>query len=194
MPATPAAAPALPRPDARTSCAGTADTAGPGRWVIDGASSSLQISVGVGFVATVRGRFTEVVGEMLIADPREASSIRVEVASASLTSGSSYWDEVLRAAGLVDTQACPTIGFASTGLRAAGDGWTVRGTLRTARGTSPIQLQLRCRSESAARVRLEATGTIPSQEATRLLSRPGVQRLLGRSMAVQLLVEAVPAD
>jgi polyisoprenoid-binding protein YceI len=194
MPATPPAARTLPRPDTRTAGDGAAAAAAPGRWVVDGASSTLQISVGVGFVATVRGRFTEVVGELVVAEPRAASSIRVEVASASLSSGSSHWDDVLRAAGLVDTQTCPTIGFTSTGLQAAGDGWTVHGTLRTARGTCPIRLQLHCRSESAARLRFEATGTIPSREATRLLSRPGVQRLLGRSMAVQLLVEAVPAD
>ncbi len=194
MPATPPA-PALDRP-ARPVARHTASAgaAAPGRWRIDAAASTLQISVGVGFVATVRGRFTDVVGEVRLAVPREASSIRVEVASASLSSGSSHWDDVLHAAGLVDTQTCPTIAFASRTLRPAGDGWELDGTLRTARGICLIRLALHCRGESAHRLRFEASGTVPSREATRLLSRPGVQRLLGRSMAVHLLVEAVPAE
>jgi polyisoprenoid-binding protein YceI len=164
----------------------------PGRWTVDAAASSLQIRVKVGFVATVTGRFTEVQGDVDLTADGTSSSIRVAVPSSSLTSGSSHWDTVMRDAGLVDVDAAPTIWFASTALNAEPDGWSLDGMLSTDRGVQAVHFSLSCLGENPDRLRFRATGSISSRDAVRLLSRPGVDRLIGRTMAVDLVVDAVP--
>lgn len=166
---------------------------GAGRWLIDAERSSLQISVKVGFVATVSGRFTEVRGALELAGDPLSSTIAVEVPTRSLTSGSSHWDSVLLNAGLIDSTANPTIAFASTALAENNGGWCMFGLLVTERGCLPVSFQLVCLSETVDRMRFRATGSLAARDAVRLLSQPGVERLIGKTMTVDLVVEAVPA-
>ncbi len=180
----------LDRPAGGTALA---DPTGLEHWVVDPAGSTLQISVTVGFVATVRGRFTDVAGDVRLSPDRRAGDVRVSVDSASLTSGSAHWDDVLQRAGLVDTAANPEIGFVSTALTPDRDGWRLDGVLDTDHATVPVTFALRCLGESADRLRFEAKATVASRDATRLLSRPGVDRMIGRTVGVHLVVEAVPA-
>lgn len=181
-----------PSPGGTVATVGTPAAAG--RWRIDAAASALQISVKVGFVATVTGRFTRMCGLVHLGGGATDSRIDASVETGSLTSGSSSWDTVLINAGLVDTTANPTVSFCSTALRAVGDHWTLDGDLRTRRGVLPVRLELRCLGQSPERIRFEAVGSIASRDAVRLLSQPGVERLIGRSMALHLRVEAVPAE
>jgi len=162
-----------------------------GRWALDAANSTLQISVKVGFVATVTGRFTDLHGHVDLAENLADSQIAVEVQTTSLTSGSSHWDSVLWGAGLIDSATNPTLSFESTGLSAAGSGWTLAGLLVTEKGCLPAQFNLQCVSETTDRIRFRATGSLASKDAVRLLSQPGVDRLIGKSMSVDLVVEAV---
>lgn len=178
------------RPDRRGIDAEAAPTT-PGSWAIDAEASSLQISVKVGFLATVTGRFSDVRGHIDMADALVDSSIAVEVATGSLTSGSAHWDGVLLAAGLVDTTTNPTISFESTGITARGVHWLLGGLLVTERGCLPVEFQLECLGQRTDRIRFRATGAISSRDAVRLLSQPGVERLIGRTMTVDLVVEAV---
>lgn len=177
-------------PDARPT---DVPTAGAGRWVIDAAASSLRATVTVGFVVTVTGRFTDVCGEFELADDRTESTIRVTIQSGSLTSGSTHWDTVLVNAGVIDVRANPTLVFTSTGIRTASEGWVLDGILTTARGELPVRFDLRCVMERPDRVRFRAGGTINSRDAVHLLSQPGFERLLGRTLTIDLSVDAVPA-
>ncbi|MEO5834243.1 MAG: YceI family protein [Nakamurella sp.] len=170
-----------------------AETAAAGRWVIDADASSLRVSVTIGFVVTVTGRFTDVQGAFDLTDDRTGSTIRVTVQSDSLTSGNSHWDTVLVNAGVVDVAANPTLCFASTGIRTGRDGWLLTGLLTTAREVLPVQFDLRCVEEQADRVRFRATGAISAKDAVRLLSQPGFERLIGKNLKIDLLVEATPA-
>jgi len=179
------------RSDRASAVAASTALPAAGCWRIDAANSSLQISVKVGFVATVRGRFTDVHGQLDLADDVLDSQIAVEVPTSSLTSGSSHWDSVLMNAGLVDTKANPTISFESTGLSPRGDNWLLDGVLVTGRGCLEIQLELACLGHDVSRIRFRATGSISSKDAVRLLSQPGVDRLIGKSMGIDLVVEAV---
>lgn len=180
-----------------TATATTAPPAGrradvSGRWAIDADRSSLKISVKVGFVATVSGRFTDVAGVLEVGRDLSDSSISVEVATSSLTSGSSHWDSVLTNAGLIDADANPAIAFRSTALTATGKGWRLDGELVTARARQPISLDLECcNSDGGDRITFRATGSLLSRDAVRMLSQPGVERLVGKTMTVDLLVEAV---
>jgi polyisoprenoid-binding protein YceI len=133
----------------------------------------------------------------LAADPQR-SRISAQVATASLTSGSSHWDAVLTNAGLVDVRTNPRIAFTSTALRAgAGTGWVERrweldGTLLTGRGTLAVQFALRCTELTADRVTMRATGSVAARDAVRLLSQPGFEKVIGRTMSVDLTIRATP--
>ncbi|MBM9466127.1 YceI family protein [Nakamurella leprariae] len=176
-----------------------AATPRPGRWVIDPHRSDLRVGVKVGGLVPVQGRFAELAGTVeLTADP-ERTQISARVATASLTSGSSHWDAVLTHAGLVDVRTNPQIAFTSTALRAgSATGWAARrweldGTLLTGRGTLAVRFALCCTEASTERITLRATGSVGSRDAVRLLSQPGFEKLIGRSMAVDLAIEAAPA-
>jgi polyisoprenoid-binding protein YceI len=169
-----------------------ADVPASGTWRIDAQRSSLQIGVKVGLLATVTGRFTDVQGEVEIGDGILDSRIEVVVPTRSLTSGSQHWDGVLMRAGLVDVEANPIIAFESTGLRENGDGWLLDGVLMTDRGCLSVAFTLECLSDGVTdRMRFRATGSVASRDAVRLLSQPGVDRLIGKRMTVDLIVEAV---
>jgi len=163
-----------------------------GTWRIDAERSSLQIGVKVGMLAAVTGRFTDVQGEVEIGENPADSRIEVVVPTSSLTSGSKHWDGVLMSAGLVDVEENPTIAFESTGLAESGTGWRLEGVLMTDRGCLTVTFALECISDGHDdRMRFRATGSLASKDAVRLLSRPGVDRLIGRQMTVDLTVEAV---
>lgn len=169
-----------------------ATVAHPGRWQVDAAASTLQIGVKVGFLATVTGRFTDLHGQVEIGAQLTDSTIAMVVATSSLTSGSKHWDGVLMNAGLIDSATNPTISFESTGLSELGAGWELNGVLVTERGCLPVRFALECLSDEIGdRVRFRATGSIASRDAVRLLSQPGVERLIGKQMSVDLIVEAV---
>ena len=183
-----------PRPTRRSTVAVAprAHAAQAGSWRIDAANSALQISVKIGFLATVTGRFTDISGRVNITDGLLDSRIAVEVGTNSLTSGSKHWDSVLMNAGLIDTATNPTIAFESTGLTERGAGWELTGVLVTERGCLPVTFDLECLSDlhDAARLRFRATGSLASKDAVRLLSQPGVDKLIGKQMSVDLLIEA----
>jgi hypothetical protein len=50
---------------------------------------------------------------------------------------------------------------------------------------------MQCVGDTGDRIRFRATGTIASRDAVRLLSQPGVDRLIGKSMGIDLVIEAV---
>lgn len=112
-----------------------------GIWQIDPAHS------GVGFtvrhlMSRVRGRFTEFAGQVAIEEDRLDSSVRVEVALASVDTGNGLRDNHLRTQDFFDVEADPTMTFTSTALRAAGDSWHLEGEL-TLRGTTrTVQIEL----------------------------------------------------
>lgn len=166
-----------------------------GEWLIDADASNLRIAVKFGLFATVNGRFTDVDGTVRVAADVCESRIAVQVATSSLTSGSSHWDAVLREAGVVDSVANPTIGFEAAGLHSAGSGYLLSGILVTAQGW--VELTLTVQPPDAdpdtEQLRFRATGTLATRDAVRLLSKPGVDRLLGRTMTIDLTVVAVRA-
>ena len=184
----------LPLPETRRNkvAVAPATTRPPaGRWSIDAAQSTLQISVKVGFIATVTGRFTDVTGHVDLAANLADSQIAVEVMTSSLTSGSSHWDSVLMNAGLVDTKKNPTISFEAIGISERAGGWQLDGVLVTERGCLEVTFEMHCLGDTGNRIRFRATGTIASRDAVRLLSQPGVDKLIGKSMGIDLVIEAV---
>ena len=185
--ARPTAAPIIRRPVGPTR-------APAGRWVIDALRSTLQVSVKVGPFVTVRGGFADVTGHVdLAADPTR-SHVDVTVATASLTSGSACMDALLHGAGVVDSARNPSIGFVSRSIRRGlqSGSWLLDGLLATDGAVLDITLDM---TEPARRDQVlvfRATATLQSKDAVRLLSQPGVERVLGRTMGLDLTITAVP--
>ena len=166
-----------------------------GRWIIDAASSTLEVSVKVGIFATVHGSFADVSGHLdLTADPQQ-SRVQVSVGTASLSSGSACMDAVLHGAGVVDSARNPSIEFVSRALRPGSTGgtWLLDGLLATENAVLDVTLKMTDPLEQDGALLFRAKGSLQSKDAVRLLSQPGVERVLGRTMGLDLTVVAVPA-
>ena len=179
-----------PRPAA---AAATLPPSPVGHWQIDAARSTLQVSVTVGLLATVRGRFAQVSGSVQIAADPRASSVSVSVGTSSLTSGSTTMDTLLHQAGVVDSARNPAVAFASRAVRPAAKAgrWLLDGLLATDGGILDVTLEM---PEPAlgpdGTLQVSARGQLSTRDAVRLLSHPGVDRLLGRTMGLDLTVVA----
>jgi polyisoprenoid-binding protein YceI len=165
-----------------------------GRWLVDGRGSQLGVTVRVGGWATVCGRFTQVRGHVDVGVEPGECAVVAEIATASLSSGSRYWDRVLAAAGLVDTTANPLLRYRSTSVHPDGDqGWRVDGVLDTRGGAEPLAFALAgpaTTSDGSARFR--ARGELPTTVAAALLGRAEAAALLGPTLALDLQVRVRP--
>jgi polyisoprenoid-binding protein YceI len=115
-----------------------------GSWTIDPAHSLVEFSGKHMMFTTVKGRFREVGGTLLIDEAGlERSSVEVEIQAASIDSGVEQRDGHLRSADFLDVENNPTIAFRSTGVQPIGtDRARVRGEL-TIRGTTrPVELDV----------------------------------------------------
>ena len=186
---------AVRTPRARSAAPVAAEPSPRGRWAIDAARSTLQVSVKVGLFATVRGSFSDVTGHVdLAGDPRR-SRVDVTVATSSLTSGSACMDALLHGAGVIDSARNPSIGFVSRALRPGPTtgSWRLDGLLATDGAVLDVTLEMSEPTRLDDALVFRATGSLQSRDAVRLLSQPGVERVLGRTMGLDLTVTAVPA-
>ena len=131
-----------------------ATTTGKTSWQIDGTHSSVEFAVKHMMFTTVRGRFQEVKGT-ITADEQNpnASVVDVEIAAASIDTGSADRDAHLRSADFLDVENHPTITFRSKRVEGAakkeGDQFRVTGDL-TIRGTTR-EVTLDCRYEGTGK-------------------------------------------
>ena len=113
-----------------------------GTWRIDPGHAEVGF-VGRHFGLTkVRGRFTGVSGDVVIADDVARSSVTVEIDVASVSSGDQARDDHLRSADLFDVEAHPTATFRSTGLKAEGASGRLAGELTIKGVTRPVTLDV----------------------------------------------------
>jgi polyisoprenoid-binding protein YceI len=103
-------------------------------WALDAAHSNVEFSVRHLMIATVRGRFAEVRGTVVIdeLDPA-ASEIDVTITAASIDTRVAQRDEHLRSADFFDVEKFPVLTFKSRQVKPTGGGLTVTGDL-TIRG------------------------------------------------------------
>jgi polyisoprenoid-binding protein YceI len=101
----------------------------------------------VGFVARhlmvskVRGHFTDVTGEIVIAEDPAQSSAHATMQAASITTGVEQRDGHLRSGDFLEIEKYPTLEFRSTGLTAnGGNEFTLRGHLTIKGVTHPVDL------------------------------------------------------
>lgn len=109
-------------------------------WQIDPAHSSIEFTVKHMMFTTVRGRFKEVSGTILIDDANpDQSSTTAEIGAASIDTGTPDRDTHLKSADFLDVEKNPKLTFRSRKVHGAapkaGDQFKVIGDL-TIRGTT----------------------------------------------------------
>jgi polyisoprenoid-binding protein YceI len=111
-------------------------------WEIDPGHAEVSF-VGRHFMMTkVRGRFTDVSGEVRIGESMADSSVDVTIGTASVESGNPARDEHIRSAELFDVEAFPTATFRSTAVEWSGDSGVVHGDLTLHGVTRTVPLQV----------------------------------------------------
>lgn len=103
-------------------------------WQLDAAHSSVEFAVKHMMFTTVRGRFKDVKGTIALdGENPQRSVVEVEIATASIDTGSADRDAHLRSADFLDVEAHPAITFRSSRVDGAmeneGDEFRVTGEL-----------------------------------------------------------------
>jgi polyisoprenoid-binding protein YceI len=113
-----------------------------GTWAIDPGHTEVGF-VGRHFLLTkVRGRFTDVRGDIVVGERPEDTTVDVTIGVASVSSGDDARDSHLRSADLFDVEHHPEARFRSTVVRWDGSAGSLTGDL-TIRGTTrPVTLQV----------------------------------------------------
>ena len=86
----------------------------PGDWQLDPVHTSVEFSARHFMVSKVRGRFTDVSGNIHISDDPPSSWVEVKIDAASVESGDEKRDEHLRSPDFFDVERYPEITFRST--------------------------------------------------------------------------------
>src|SRR5256884_8970852 len=102
---------------------------------IDGTHASVEFVVRHLMITKVRGRFSDVRGQITIAEEPTKSHVEVEIGVASVSTGNDDRDAHLKSGDFFDVEQYPTITFRSTGVKPGRDntwegvrGLTVHGT------------------------------------------------------------------
>jgi polyisoprenoid-binding protein YceI len=132
----------------------TAVATGTSSWQIDANHSSVEFAVKHMMFTTVRGRFKDVKGTITADEQHpDASVVEVEIAAASIDTGSADRDAHLRSADFLDVENHPAITFRSKRVEGAakkeGDKFRVTGDL-TIRGTT-MEVTLDCTYEGTGK-------------------------------------------
>ena len=113
-------------------------------WSIDPAHSNVEFSVRHLMISTVKGRFAQVAGTVVLDEANPAAStVDITVDVASIDTRESQRDAHLRSADFFDADKFPTITFRSSGLQnVTGDGFTLAGDLTIHGTTRPVTLDV----------------------------------------------------
>ena len=111
-----------------------------GIWDIDPSHTTVEF-IGRHLVFTkVRGRFTDVAGQVTISEDPTASSVEVTLNSSSVNTGHDDRDGHLKSADFFDVENHPAITFKSTKVEWNGNEGTVTGDLTVKGVSKPITL------------------------------------------------------
>ena len=181
-----------------TRIADGAELPAPGRWQIDPGHTELAF-IGRHFMLTkIRGRFTGMTGEIVVAEEPGRSTVEVTIDMASVESGNQARDDHLRSADFFDAANHPTGAFT-----ARASGWQgTRGVLAgelTLRGvTRPVTLEAEYLGYAADpwgghRVVFTAAGTIDREDwgLTWNLPLDGGGLVVSREIRIEIELEAV---
>jgi polyisoprenoid-binding protein YceI len=181
---------------------GDSGTPRPGRWVIDPAHSTIEVTARHLALSTVHGRFRDFSGEIVVAEPLGGSRCEAVIDAASIDTANDQRDAHLRSADFLDVERFPEIRYTGTAVEPAGPGrWTVHGRLDLAGTARDVPLELRyggTRPDPWGGVRAGFTATARlDREDFRMNWNQAVElglSLVGTHLLVELEIQAVLAD
>ncbi len=113
-----------------------------GTWAIDPVHSEVSFTVRHMMVSKVRGRFDKFEGTIVTAQDPLESTVTASVDLTSINTGQEQRDAHIRSADFFEVETYPTMTFATTGLRADGDGFLLDGDLTIKGVTRQVTFKL----------------------------------------------------
>jgi polyisoprenoid-binding protein YceI len=113
-----------------------------GTWRIDPVHSDVAFTVRHMMVSKLRGHFTRIQGELVLASDPLASTVTATIDLASIDTNNPQRDDDLRSANFLEIQTHPTMTYRSTGIRHGEDGFDVDGELSLHGVTRQVPLAL----------------------------------------------------
>ena len=174
-----------------------------GTWSIDPAHSDVSFTVRHMMVSKVRGRFSQVSGEIVTAENPLESVVTATIDMHSIDTNNAQRDEHIRSADFFETEKHPTMTYRSTGLRADGEDFVLDGELNLHGVTRPVTLKVELGGFGAdalnpggTRVGFSATGEINRRDFGIDITMPmdGGGVVVGDKVQVTLEIEAVLAS
>ena len=172
-----------------------------GVYEIDPAHTDVEFVGRHMMITKVRGRFSDVRGQITIAEKPEDSHVEVELGVASVSTGNSDRDSHLKSGDFFDAERFPTATFRSTTVRARPDDtWEVDGDLTIRDVTRPVTLQVDFDGGGASPFGDQRIGFSAATDVNRedfgltynvALETGGV--LVGKTARIELSVQAVAA-
>jgi polyisoprenoid-binding protein YceI len=112
-------------------------------WKIDPAHTNVEFAVKHLMITTVKGHFTDVEGEIVIADGDPSrSSVTATLQAASIDTRTGQRDDHLRSADFLDVANYPVITFRSTRISGEASKFTVAGELTIHGVTKEVTLEV----------------------------------------------------
>jgi polyisoprenoid-binding protein YceI len=170
----------------------------PGTFVIDPAHSEVGFVARHLMVSKVRGSFTQVSGEITVAEDPLASTVTVHIPTESINTGVADRDTHLRNSDFLDVEKYPELTFRSTGLtQPSGDKFKLNGELTIREVTRPVALDVEFDGVAVSPWGQEVVAFSASSEIDRgdfgitwnqALEAGGV--LIGKKVKIELSIEA----
>ncbi len=170
-----------------------------GTYAIDPSHSEVGFSVRHLMVSKVRGRFSDVVGSIVVADDPLTSSVEVTIGTASIDTGDEKRDAHLRSGDFFDVERYPTMTYRSLEVLPAGPGrWLVEGHLTLNGVTRPVPLSITFEGAAAdpwggVRAGFSARAELDREDFglnwNQALEAGGV--VVGKKVSIEIEVEAV---
>lgn len=113
-----------------------------GTWRFEAGNSSVGFSVKHLMISKVRGTFREFSGTIEVTPDPLSSTVRAEIAAASIDTGMPFRDRDLKGPDFLDVERYPSLTFESAEVRPDGDDWNLAGALTIAGRTRPVELKM----------------------------------------------------
>ena len=113
-----------------------------GTWAIDPVHSDVAFTVRHMMVSKIRGHFTRIEGELVLAPDPLASTVTATIDLSSIDTNNPQRDDDLRSANFLEIQTHPAMTYRSTGIRHGEDGFDLDGELSLHGVTRQVPLAL----------------------------------------------------
>lgn len=171
-------------------------------WAIDTAHSSIEFAVKHMVFSTAKGRFTDFSGTVTF-DPANvaASSVSVEIQTASIATGDEKRDAHLKSPDFFDVENIPVATFSSTAVSGTPDDLVIDGHLTLHGVTRPVTIKAEFLGEGASPFGFKVAGFSGSTKINRTdfgltwnaaLETGGV--LVSEDVKLSFEIELIPAQ